>query len=443
MDRTPQPLYRQGGVSVWHAEDLDVDSLLESYGQRVGEGVLWLGHCVYIGLAEDARCRDTGRVPLKAEYLRNVIGRHHLDAVRQAAIETGYVDRDRSYRAGDHSQVYWIVPPYSQARLVQRQIANAGLRHNIACWRDSRFRATWQRIQRSEAPVDTDVCAHLWRNLQRVRIDAEIDLGGTFHPAYQIAVGQIRAGDWWFIVDDYGRIHTNLTNLWKGLRQYLSVDGERLANVDISESQPLFLGVEIATSTRRQEARRKGATEETGRKGVGPSALLHMMDNTMMDKNHQCWGGLDRGGLYDELRRYIGKCEARGLYQAVADRLGMTRDAAKQRVMVVLYGKPSLRTLVSAVLDELFPTVMQAMRGIKQQDYRHLAHFAQRIESAFMFGRVVPRIMELRPDLFIATIHDSILTTAGNAEFVRQVMRDEFARLGLAPQVKVESCCEA
>ena len=81
---------------------------------------------------------------------------------------------------------------------------------------------------------------------------------------------------------------------------------------------------------------------------------------------------------------------------------------------------------------------MQAMRRFKRQGYRRLAHFAQRIESAFMFGRVVPRIMELRPGLFVGTIHDSILTTAGDAQLVRQVMLDEFARLGLSPQVKVE-----
>jgi hypothetical protein len=48
--------------------------------------------------------------------------------------------------------------------------------------------------------------------------------------------------------------------------------------------------------------------------------------------------------------------------------------------------------------------------------------------------------MEQRPDLFVSTIHDSILTTAGDAEFVRQVMLDEFAQLGLSPQVKVEPC---
>ena len=183
MDRTPQPLRRQaGGVSVWHAENLDVDALLESYGQRVGEGVLWLGHCVYVGLADDARCRDTGRVPLRAEYLRNVIGRHHVDAVRQAALEAGYVDRDRSYRAGHRSQAYWILPPYDRARLVRRQITDPALRHNIQKWREERRRATWQRIQRNETPVDAAVCEHLWRNLQRVRIDAAIDFGEAFRP---------------------------------------------------------------------------------------------------------------------------------------------------------------------------------------------------------------------------------------------------------------------
>lgn len=57
-----------------------------------------------------------------------------------------------------------------------------------------------------------------------------------------------------------------------------------------------------------------------------------------------------------------------------------------------------------------------------------------------MFGRVVPRVMELRPDLFVATIHDSILTTAEDAHLVRQVMLDEFAQLGVSPQVKVEPC---
>jgi hypothetical protein len=81
---------------------------------------------------------------------------------------------------------------------------------------------------------------------------------------------------------------------------------------------------------------------------------------------------------------------------------------------------------------------MQVVERMKQGDYRRLVHFAQRIESTFMFARVRPRIMEFRPNLFVSTIHDSILTTDGDEEFVRPVMLDEFAHLGLSPQVKVE-----
>ncbi len=424
-----------GGVSVWHAENLDVDALLESCGQRVGEGVLWLGHCVYTGLADDARCRDTGRVPLRAEYLRNVIGRHHLDAVRQAALDAGYVARNRSYRAGDRSQAYSLLPPRDRARLVQREITNSGLRHNIHRWRETRCRAMWQRIQRNETPVNEAVCKHLWRNLQKVQIDAGIDFGESFHPAYQVAAEHIRAGELWFIVDDYGRIHTNLTNLPKTLRQYLTVEGEWLANVDISESQPLFMGLALARGEnggradgKEQEAGEQAGGGRTGRHGAPPL----MMDNTMMDKYPQLEGKSD-------LRHYLELCEAGGLYQTVADRLGKTRDEAKRRVMVVFFDKPWHRNTVSNVLDELFPTLMQTMRWIKRQDYWRLAHFAQRIESAFMFGRVVPWIMDQRPNLFISTIHDSILTTAGDAQYVRQVMLDEFAQFDLAPQVKVEA----
>jgi hypothetical protein len=446
MNGTPQPLHRQaGGVSVWHAENLDVDALLESYGQRVGEGVLWLGHCVYVGLADDARRRDTGRVPLMAQYLHNVIGRHHVDAVRQAALEVGYVDRDHSYRAGNRSQAYWIVPPYDRAPLVRRQITNPALRHNVQRWREERRRAMWQRIERNETMVDAAVCNHLWRNLQRVRIDAAIDFGDAFHPAHQIAVEQIRRGELWFIVDDYGRIHTNLTNLPKPLRQYLSIDGRRLMDVDISESQPLFMGLVLARVEREgqadgqeEEGREAGRRQRGGRRTDGHGPLPLMFDNTMFDTRSYLGGGFDRKRLPADLRRYVELCERRGLYQAVANRLGRTRDEAKHGIMVSFFDKPWHRNATAKALEHLFPTVIQAMRRMKQDDYRRLAHFAQRIESAFMFGRVVPRIMELHPDLFVSTIHDSILTTAGDAEFVRQVMLDEFAQLGLLPQVKVD-----
>jgi hypothetical protein len=163
----------------------------------------------------------------------------------------------------------------------------------------------------------------------------------------------------------------------------------------------------------------------------------------MLDNRGCLAGGFDRGRLPGDLRHFLELCESRALYQTVADRLGRMRDAAKKRVMVVLFDRPWHRNKVSNILDELFPAVMEDARRIKQPDHCRLAHFAQRVESAFMFGRVVPRIMRERLNLFISTIHDSILTPVADAEFVRGVMLDEFAQLGVSPQVKVEPCSVA
>jgi hypothetical protein len=108
--------------------------------------------------------------------------------------------------------------------------------------------------------------------------------------------------------------------------------------------------------------------------------------------------------------------------------------------MVVLFDRPWHRNITAAALDALFPSVMAEARKIKTPDHRRLAHFAQRVESGFMFGRVVPRIMVERQGLFVATIHDSILTPISEVEYVRGIMLDEFRRLGVTPQVKVEPC---
>ena len=112
---------------------------------------------------------------------------------------------------------------FSSARPNQRRVTDPGLHYNIRRWREARRQAMWQRIRRNETSVDAGVCDHLWRNLQRVRLDLEIDFGEAFHPAHQIAIERIRDREFRFKPDDYGRLHTNLTNLSKALRQYLAV----------------------------------------------------------------------------------------------------------------------------------------------------------------------------------------------------------------------------
>jgi hypothetical protein len=422
--------------TVWCPENLALDDL--PIPRRIAEGVLLLGSFVFEQMATDARYRDTGRVPLKTVYLRLIVGRHHLDEIRDTAKRIGYVDRDPSYRAGFNAQTYGILEPYASAPLVQRELRDAGLCRNLRAWREQRRQKIWDCVRRDETPVAGEVVEHLWRHLQRVRFDGEIDFDEDFHPAHQIAVDQLRHGDFRITVDDFGRIHTNLTNFKSELRANLSVDGQKLVNVDIGESQSLFIGLAMS-SVRTDEGKNRNRGHED-RREAQPGNAHHMLDSNMLDKPTSPDWHLNRSCLPNDVNLYLRLCEGRGLYQKVADELGTTRDQAKRKVLAAFFDTPSHRNRVHDVLDSLFPSMMALMGQLKRDDYRRLAHFAQRTESGFMFGRVLPRLMTERPELFVATIHDSVLTVAENGEYVRQVMLDEFTKLGVRPIVRVEIC---
>jgi len=140
-----------------------------------------------------------------------------------------------------------------------------------------------------------------------------------------------------------------------------------------------------------------------------------------------------------DLGDWLGLCERRGLYQAVADLLAVERKAVKESVMAALFGRPEHRTRASRALERLFPDTWAAIRATKREfGYASLAHAGQRMESAFVFGRCIPRLMAEYKSLPLLTIHDSIVTSEGNEQIVRDVMADEFARLGLHPTLTVE-----
>lgn len=66
---------------------------------------------------------------------------------------------------------------------------------------------------------------------------------------------------------------------------------------------------------------------------------------------------------------------------------------------------------------------------IKLCDHTALAHILQRIEIMVMIQKVAVRISKDRPELPIFTIHDSIVTTVGNEEYVSTVIKEEVLKL--------------
>jgi hypothetical protein len=55
-----------------------------------------------------------------------------------------------------------------------------------------------------------------------------------------------------------------------------------------------------------------------------------------------------------------------------------------------------------------------------------------------MIDKVAFRIMRELPGTWIATIHDSIVTTEDEADEVQAILIDEFSKLGIKPSVSLE-----
>ena len=129
-----------------------------------------------------------------------------------------------------------------------------------------------------------------------------------------------------------GRFHSNLTNMRSDLRQHLRVDGKRLVRIDLKNSQPMSLVVQ-----------------------------------------------LDKAGV--ECDRYRRVCEDGSLYELLAAGSGLTRAEAKaELIQSVFFGRRGTRSKVEAFRRE-FGTVWKFIREVKAKGRAELACLLQRTES--------------------------------------------------------------
>ena len=105
----------------------------------------------------------------------------------------------------------------------------------------------------------------------------------------------------------------------------------------------------------------------------------------------------------------------------------------------VFFGKIKTTGRVRELFARDFPIVYKAINDLKRKDYRQQAYLLQAHESKIMIDVICRKILDELPGTFIATIHDSSMTTADKADEVRAIMVREFQRFGLDPTIRLEA----
>ena len=170
--------------------------------------------------------------------------------------------------------------------------------------------------------------------------------------------------------DNYGRMHTNFTILKSFIRKNcLLIDGEETVEMDIKNSQPLFLTKLI--------------------QDIGSKWVNH--------EEFELFKYLTLNGKYYQYVMNSAKIEDRNLI--------------KEMTYKVLFGRNGSNSKADKIFSSLFPTIHYFIKLYKKDhgDYKILAYDLQKAESNLIFNKIIRQIMSNNPDIKIITVHDSII----------------------------------
>lgn len=186
------------------------------------------------------------------------------------------------------------------------------------------------------------------------------------------------------------RLHNNLTNLPTPLRAFTSLNNQKLCQVDIKNSQPLFLYIALRNYNinKLELDKYKTVVCKTGFYEFFATKLNFELDesNRSLFKK-KIFGGV----LFDKNRNYLSKYEQ--------------------------------------IFKEEFPEIFNVIRNIKSKKYEEVAIMLQKTESKFIFSCIEELMFITNKRIELLTIHDSIVTVIGKEEVVKKVMEEQFEKV--------------
>lgn len=245
--------------------------------------------------------------------------------------------------------------------------------------------------------------------------------------------------DIFYKIDNTGRrFHSNLTNIARGLRQYLRINNEPLVNLDIKNSQP-FISILVL---------------------LNPYKVAFLTENKAFAMLLQCL----KVPQNEDVKKYVKLVVDGQFYEYLMNEFikgGLElpadpkerRDAVKKHVLRILFARnrmPKDLTNKKArqIFIQRFPTVHKAFskirgnnKGDKFSNFKRFSILLQRIESYLLLKIILKRIYKELPGTIATTIHDSILTgiLTNNVDAVREIMMDELTFfVGFRPNIKIE-----
>jgi hypothetical protein len=187
--------------------------------------------------------------------------------------------------------------------------------------------------------------------------------------------------------DNYGRMHTNFTILKSFIRKNcLLIDGEETFEIDIKNSQPLFL-----------------------------CKLIESDGKEIVDKEeYELFKHLTMNGKF---------------YQYVIDNSDIkVKKNIKECIYKVFFGK-NYHNKHDQLFKKIFPTIHNFIKYYKKLKggYKVLSYDLQNLESELVFNKIVNEVRINHPEIHLITVHDSIICSKKHKDIIIDIFTEKLS----------------
>ena len=329
---------------------------------------------------------------LNAMVLKDKYGylyKHYIDYL----VEMNIIKMICNYKKGYTSRIYSLNPIIFKERIRRIQNEDKVL---IKKYKKKVF-DTIDFVDINQSTIDVNVREKLISDLFSVDIDIERSLfyldclkkeDIDIYNRNVYSVESINDKHIFYHFDDYGRLHTNFTILKSFIRKNcLLIDGQETCELDIKNSQPLFLCKLISDSK-------------------------------------TVWVNKEEFNFFKQLT-VTGK-----FYQYLMQVTGeKQRGLIKEMTYKVLFGRNRSNSKPDMIFSNVFPTIYNFIKLYKKEFNNHkiLAHDLQRAESNLIYNKIINKIMLIYPEIKIITVHDSIVFAKAHREKIQKIFDYELS----------------
>ena len=448
------------------SKKIEIENILQSNPPQFSgykkDKLFYIISKLYMGVLckEEYGITENDGVPLCAFYLDSVLGKAyklHLKYLLDNKIiisMSGYVvgESCRTYKICDK---YFDIPEWYRIKDFTFSRRLKKLNNRVKNKNQYPYLQKWFKhlnLDIEQANITTNLTYEL-----KIACPEYQDVAiGTNHPKNpkmqyyhsKMVIEYFQKAEYPFYVDEKGnRAHTIITRSNKNIRNFITCNGENLVSIDLKNSQPYLL---LCLTNPQLFQKKQGKKRKQNQQ---PQPTIHTIPISDIIPHYisSIILGLSSETLCSiEFQRYQKLVSSGRIYEFFEDKLtinnnelknGKTkRDIVKYRMMLCLYSKNGgYSGGMKSVFKKHFPKLYTLICKLKANKHNTLAILLQRIESYLILEVICNRIAFEKPQLPIFTIHDCIVTTVGNEQYVSKIIKEEMQKIvGIAPMLSFE-----